>query len=172
MNKLPIIPAMLLALLGLLTFPAGAQEIYRVVDEHGNVTYTDRKPDDDAQPMELPELNVLDGDLEETGEDPLAEAQRQPMNFRIEQPADGSAFTPEGETIEINMGIDIDVPPTAQITLVLDGEALAPVRTLEASIPAPPPGEHRLLARLETPSGRVLGTTDPVTFTTVAPPGD
>lgn len=171
MNKLPIILAMLLALLA---FPAGAQEIYRVVDEHGNVTYTDQKPDDDAQPIDLPELNVLDGDLEEAGEDPLAEAeaQRQPMNFRIEQPADGSAFTPEGETIEIVMGIDIDVPPTAQITLVLDGEALAPVRSLDASIPAPPPGEHRLFARLETPSGRVLGTTNPVTFTTVAPTGD
>lgn len=168
MNKLPLILAATLALLAL---PADAQEIYRVVDENGNVTYTDQKPDDEAQPIDLPELNVLDGELEETGEDPLAEPQRQSMNFRIQTPADGSALTPEGGSIEVVMDIDIEVPPTARITLVLDGEALSPVRSLDASIPTPPPGEHRLFARLETPSGRVLGTTDPVTFTTVAPDG-
>lgn len=165
MNKLPIILA---ALLASLTLSAGAQDIYRVVDEKGNVTYTDQKPDDHAQPIDLPELNVLEGELEDTGAIPLAEAQRQPMNFRIRTPADGSVITPEGASVDIVMDIDIDVPPTARITLVLDGEELAPVRTLDAAIPAPPAGEHRLFARLETPSGRVLGTTDPVTFTTVA----
>lgn len=166
MNKLPI-PILLLALL--LAAPAPAQEIYRVVDENGNVTYTDQKPDDNAEPVDLPELNVLEGALEEqAGEDPLAEAGRQPMNFRIEQPADGSTRTVEGDMIQIVMGIDIEVPPTARITLVLDGEGLTPVRSLQTSIPAPAPGEHRLYARLETPSGRALGTTEPVTFTTVA----
>jgi len=174
MNKLPIILALFLTLL---VITAGAQEIYRVVDENGNVTYTDQKPEDDAEPMELPELNVLEKDAESlpgtASQDPLArEGEAQPMNFRIEQPADGATFTPEGQGIEIVMGIDIDVPPTAQITLVLDGEALTPVRSLEASIPAPSAGEHRLFARLETPSGRVLGTTDPVTFKTMAGSGD
>lgn len=171
MNKLPIILA---ALLALLAFTADAQEIYRVVDENGNVTYTDQKPDDDAEPMDLPELNVLEGEPDEIGEDPLsgAEAQRQRMNFRIEAPSDGSSIEAGNGSIEVVMDIDIEVPPTALITLVLDGEELAAVRSLDATIPAPPPGEHRLFARLETPSGRVLGTTDPVTFTTVAPAGD
>src|SRR5699024_2092171 len=149
--------------------PLAAQEIYRVVDEHGNVTYTDRKPDDDAEPMDLPELNVLEGDLETQPTDPLAAA-RPAMNFRIEQPADGAALTLAADDgLEVVLGIDIEVPPTARITLVLDGEPPAPLRSLQASIDAPPPGGHRLFARLETPSGRVLATTDPVAFTMVAP---
>lgn len=175
MNKLLIL---LTALLATLAVSVNAQDVYRVVDENGNVTYTDQKPDDNAEPMELPELNVLEGDdetLPGTGteaEDPQGEGDTQPMNFRIEQPAEEAEITPEGEQISVVMGIDIEVPPTAQITLVLDGRELTPVRTLETEIPAPSPGEHRLFARLETPSGRVLGTTDPVTFTTVAPDGD
>lgn len=173
MNKSSIILA---ALLALLVLPAGAQEIYRVVDENGNVTYTDQKPDGDVDPVDLPELNVLEGDAESLpgaeSEAAPTQGEAQPMNFRIERPADGATLTPEGDSIDITMGIDIDVPPTARITLVLDGEELAPVRSLETSIPTPAPGEHRLFARLETPSGRALGTTDPVTFTTVAAGGD
>lgn len=180
MNKLPIF---LFALLVMIAVSASAQEIYRVVDENGNVTYTDQKPDDNAEPMTLPELNVLEGEPSKVGEGPLAEAAEgrteqdqsadgQSMNFRIEQPANGAEITPEGSSIELIMGIAIDVPPTAQIVPVLDGRDLTPVRTLETSIPAPEAGEHRLFARLETPSGRVLGITDPVTFTTVAPAGD
>jgi hypothetical protein len=167
MHKLPIATLILLAL----ALPAAAQEIYRVVDENGNVTYTDQKPSDDAEPMELPELNVLEGELGESAENPLADTGSRSRDFRIEQPADGAVFTPQGDSLEIAMGIAIEVPPTARIVLVLDGRELAPVRSLDASIPAPEPGEHRLFARLETPSGRVLGTTDPVTFTTVAADG-
>ncbi len=169
MHKLPTATLLLLTLA--LALPAAAQEIYRVVDENGNVTYTDQKPSDDAEPMKLPELNVLEGDLSESAENPLADTEARSMDFRIEQPADGAVFTPQGGNLEIAMGIAIEVPPTAQIVLVLDGTELAPVRSLDASIPAPEPGEHRLFARLETPSGRVLGTTDPVTFTTVAADG-
>lgn len=160
-------PAIAILLLSLaLAFPAAAQEIYRVVDEHGNVTYTDQKPGDDAEPMELPELNVFEAEPGKADESPLAGAGHQSMDFRIEQPANGAVI--DRTSMEVKMGIAIEVPPTARIVLVLDGEELAAVRSLEASIPAPAPGEHRLFARLETPSGRVLGTTDPVAFTTVA----
>ena len=167
MFKLPFASGLLALLLAL---PASAQEIYRVVDEDGNVTYTDQKPSDDAEPMELPDLNVLEG---EEGEAALAggDTSAPSMNFRIERPADNAVITTGSEQLDVVMGIAIDVPPTARIVLVLDGRELAAVRSLEAVIPTPPPGEHRLFARLETPSGRVLATTNPVTFTTVAPAG-
>lgn len=147
--------------------PALAQDkVYRVVDKDGNVTYTDEKPSDDAEPMELPRLNVLEGDEEELPLEASGETLDEPvaLNFRIEQPADGETLA--GESVEIVMDIAIDVPPTAEIVLVLDGEPMAePLRSLTATIPAPPPGEHRLFARLQTPSGRVLGTTNAISFT-------
>ena len=172
MQKLPLTLVALLSLFAVLPRTLSAQDIYRVVDENGNVTYTDQKPSDDAQPIDLPELNVLEGDLDTGAADPLAEAERPSLDFRIEQPADGTSITPGSGQIDVVMGIGIEVPPTARITLVLDGQALAPIRSLDASIPAPEPGEHRLFARLETPSGRVLGSTEAVRFTVLAGSGD
>jgi hypothetical protein len=169
MNKLFV----LLAVVLVLQAPQGrAQEIYRIVDEDGNVTYTDQKPSDDAEPVELPELNVLEGDA-----DPLASGDEQAqepsgMNFRIESPDNGATVPIIGATLDVELGIDIDFPETARVVMVLDGEALDPVRTLTPTIEMPAPGEHRLMARLETPGGSVLGTTPPVSFTTVAVTGN
>ncbi|MFW5816148.1 MAG: DUF4124 domain-containing protein, partial [Wenzhouxiangella sp.] len=50
---LPIL-RFLLAGLWLIGTSAVAQPIYRVVDEQGNVTYTDQKPSEDAEPLDLP----------------------------------------------------------------------------------------------------------------------
>ena len=120
MRKLSLLSMLLCGGL-LLADAAQAQDIYRVVDENGNVTYTDQKPSDDAQPMQLPELNVLEGDLE-TGVDPLAEAESPSLDFRIEQPAGGATITPEAGMLDVRMSIGIEIPPTARITLVLDGQ--------------------------------------------------
>lgn len=164
--------AILLIALGLASSPLVAQEIYRVVDEHGNVTYTDQKPDDGSEPLDLPELNVLEGDADVPpaleGDD-ASEDPRRDLNFRIEEPADGETVTMTGSSLRVVMGIDIEVPPTAEIVLVLDGQELEPVRSLQTGIEVSSSGEHRLFARLQTPSGRALGTTDPVTFTTARP---
>lgn len=155
--------------LALVAAAANAQEIYRVVDKDGNVTYTDTKPDDNARPIDLPEVNVLEGDSEEEIAEAIeqaeAENQHHSMGFRITQPADGSTVDPGSDALTVVMDIGIDVPPTAQIVLVLDDEALPPIHDLEAEIAPPAPGSHVLFARLETPSGKVLGKTEPVRFT-------
>lgn len=149
-----------------------AQEIYRVVDEHGNVTYTDQKPDDDAEPMTLPELNVLEGGagaLPETDPASTAAAPRPAMNFRIEQPAEGEIISLLGSSLKVIMASDIEIPPSAEILLILDGQVLEPVHSLETGVHVSGPGQHRLEARLQTPSGRLLGSAGPIHFTTALP---
>lgn len=173
--SLPLLAALLAvfltaALLG--SSPLLAQEIYRIVDEHGNVTYTDQKPDDHAQPMELPELNVLDqGDgqslIERAAREQAQATPAQSMNFRILHPADGARVGGQAELLRIFMDIGIEVPATAQIVPLLNHVELEPVHSLEADIPMPGPGRHLLSARLETPSGMVLGTTETIVFTVV-----
>ena len=64
MNK-----GLIIAWLGCLVLagPLAAQsggEIYKVVDEHGNVTYTDQRPSEGAVPMDLPPLSVVETDFE------------------------------------------------------------------------------------------------------------
>ena len=45
---------------------AWSGEIYKVVDKDGNVTFTDQSPGDGSQPMNLPELSVIETDSADT----------------------------------------------------------------------------------------------------------
>ncbi len=50
----------------MLAAPLAAQssgEIYKVVDEDGNVTFTDQRPSAQAEPMDLPPLSVIESDI-------------------------------------------------------------------------------------------------------------
>lgn len=165
--------AVWLILLYLAISPAGAQEIYEVVDEDGNVTYTDQKPDDDAEPIDLPELNVLEPDedaapVEEAkiaGEAELVQAEnRGNLDFSITRPEQNAEIPHPAGGLIVEMDIGIDIPPTAQIVLFLNGQAQEPVRSLQTSLPPPSPGEYQMRAELQTPSGRVLANTDAVSF--------
>ena len=42
-----------------LSFQLAAQAVYKTVDEEGNVIYTDQPPEEDAKPMEMPEISVV-----------------------------------------------------------------------------------------------------------------
>lgn len=165
--------AVWLILLCLAFSPAGAQEIYEVVDEHGNVTYTDQKPDDDAEPIDLPELNVLESDEEAVpleGSEALPEEiledgePRENLGFAITRPEQDSEMPRPAGGLMVRMDIGIDIPPTAQIVLYLNGQAQEPVRSLQTSLPPPQPGEYQMRAELQTPGGRVLASTDAVSF--------
>jgi len=75
--------------------PTFAQPIYRVVDENGNVTYTDQKPSDDAVPMVLPEISVISETappIEPIGSGDTTSSAVQPFQMEIVEPADGSVI--------------------------------------------------------------------------------
>lgn len=157
--------------LSLLAAPLAAQEIYRVIDQDGNVTYTDQKPHDDATPVELPQINVLgddDMDLLPT-EQPESTA---PLKLQITHPADGEIVNTEANRIEVEMDINLNIPPTAQIVLFLNGQPQEPVRSLEVILDQMPPGEYWLRAELQTPSGRKLAGSDTNGFEVRAARGD
>ncbi len=155
----------LLALL-FISLPLAAQPIYKIVDEHGNVTYTDQKPSDDARPMNLPEINVMGEDAEPMPV-PEAEASAQApgLNFRILSPENNARIFTESDTLEVDLGSDIQIPPTAVIILYVNDLEQAPIQTMNPSISAIEPGENSLRAELQTASGRVLAETETVTFT-------
>lgn len=154
--------------LALFAMPLAAQEIYRVVDEHGNVTYTDQKPEDGGEPVDLPELNVLGDDEEEP---PLPEAEADvaidaeaagPLGFEIVSPADGEMV--EGGSVQVEIDSNVAIPPTAQIVLFLNGQPQEPIRTLDVTLDDIPPGPYQLRAELQTPEGRQLAETGSVRF--------
>ena len=156
--------------LALIATPLAAQEIYRVVDEQGNVTYTDQKPEDGGETVDLPELNVLGDDddeapLPESDSDVETEIEADasgPLDFRIVSPGDGDTL--EEGNVQVEMDTNVAIPPTAQIVLFLNGQPQEPIRTLDITLDQVPPGPYQLRAELQTPEGRQLAETDSVRF--------
>ncbi|AKS43127.1 DUF4124 domain-containing protein [Wenzhouxiangella marina] len=142
-----------------------SQPIYKVVDEDGNVTYTDQRPDEEAEPMDLPELNVLEGrEMEppitrrETGEE------REPLELRFVSPQPEEHILGTGNSLTAVLESNIAIPPSALVVFYLDGQAQEPVQSMSMSFEQVDRGEHSIRAELQTPSGRVLASTESVTF--------
>jgi len=164
---------LLLIVLALAITPLAAQEIYRVVDEHGNVTYTDQKPDEEADPLELPELNVLGDDDEAPLPETDTEAQQEPsgpLGFEIVSPADGDVV--EAGSVHVEMDSNVAIPPTARIVLFLNGQPQEPIRTMDITLDQVPPGPYQLRAELQTPEGRQLAETDTIRIEVSTPEDD
>ncbi len=170
---------LLIALATVLAAPAVAQPIYKVVDEDGNVTYTDQKPSDDAEPEDLPEINVLSTDDEETSEILEGAAapeagdadEREPLGFRFEIPSDGQTIESGGDGLPIELNSNVSIPATALIVLYLNDQPQPPIQTLEATLDDIGPGAHRLRAELQTAGGRVLAETETIEFVIEPEPG-
>jgi len=142
-----------------------AQAIYKVVDENGNVTYTDQQPSDDAEPMVLPELNVLDG--QSVPVDPSTDTEEtdvEPLRLSFSSPQDEENIFGTGNSLSVALESNIEIPPTALVVFYLDGQAQDPVQSLTYSFDFIPRGEHSLRAELQTASGRVLAATESITF--------
>ncbi|MFP4208112.1 MAG: DUF4124 domain-containing protein [Wenzhouxiangella sp.] len=148
-----------------------AQPIYRVVDENGNVTYTDQKPSDDAEPMELPDINVITGSdpaLEEIIDPETGDSDIEPFRMTIAEPGDGSIIANAEGRLDIRFESNLDIPPAAQLVVFVNDRPQPPLRSLEMSLTDLPAGEYRLRAELQTPSGRKLADSDSVTVRLIA----
>jgi len=166
--------AMLLLLLPLTLFAEG--EIYKVVDKDGNVTYTDQRPNSDAQPMDLPPLSVIQTDIQtpavpaegalaaETAATPLtvAELRKQFSDFRITRPAPEETFWGTENTVVVTWESKQPIPPEFRVVVFVDGESQpatggAVNLTLDR-------GEHKVFAELRDDRNRRIVSTQPVTF--------
>lgn len=157
-----------LLLLAVVVAPVAAQEIYRVVDEEGNVTYTDQKPDDDTEPLDLPELNVMEEDeaIESAIDEDQSSKEESSLDFRIRSPEEGETVTAGQDGLEVSLHIGINIPEAATIVVYLNGQPQDPIRSLDMTVPGPiPEGMNQLRAELQTPEGRVLASTPMVNFT-------
>lgn len=150
---------------------AFAQPIYRVIDENGNVTYTDQKPSDDAEPIDLPDLDIVGQNAPEV--DRLITAgvpatPIEPFQMRIAEPAEGSVIANQDGHIDIRLESNLDIPPAAQLVVYLNDQPQPPIRTLEVTLTDLSPGDYRVRAELQTASGRRLATTASVAVRLIA----
>ncbi len=116
----------------LMTSVAWSQEVYKVVDEDGNVTYTDQPPGDGAKPMVLPELSIIgtapadnagsSSVDEETGKLSLGEIRRLYKDFGIIKPQDEETFWGTANEIVVSWGSTEPLQDGMTAKLIVDGD--------------------------------------------------
>ena len=154
-----------LALSPLATSVALAQQIYKTVDEHGNVVYTDQKPSEDAEPIPLPELTVVDpvdiGNPQAAGSD---EPEPRRIEMTITSPLADEVIVNTGYRLDVEVELDAELPSGVQIVYLIDGEERLTSRERSVTIEEVIRGPHTVRAELRTSDGRTLATSEPVNF--------
>ncbi len=161
--------AALLAMAPLLS--VWAQDIYKTVDENGNTVYTDQKPSDDAQPVKLKELTVVDP--VELGNEPAVAGDRgqagdndsgPDFGLRIVTPGEQESVWNTAYVLTVQVQTARELPSGARLAYIVDGEVRTTTRAQSVEIEEVYRGEHQLSVELRASDGRVLASAGPVTF--------
>jgi hypothetical protein len=156
-------------------------EVYKTVDEDGNVSYTDRPPGDGAKPMDLPPLSIVETPVYEktareaaltasaaTGEQnteiPLKTLRRTYRDFAIISPlSEESVWHPE-QAIPVAWSVSSPLEAGMTVTLFIDGKKQAATTQPIIPVAGLERGEHTLTAELKDSKNRKIATAQPVTF--------
>ena len=150
-------------------------QIYKVVDEDGNVTFTDQKPHANAEPVELPPLSVIktdrppppnQADQAATDEEkPLSprELRRKFRDFSITQPLQEETFWGTENTVFVAWGSAAEIPPEMNVMLYVDGEGQQAPASGSVTLTLDR-GEHQVYAELRDERNRRIVTTPTVKF--------
>lgn len=163
-----------ISLLTITASPLMAQ-VYKVVDENGNVTFTDKPPADGSKPIDLPPISVIEAPTYEKApevtEDDGAEKEmtlgslrRLYRDFAITSPAqEESVWKPDGP-VTVTWNARTQLQPGMKVTLYLDGN-----RHTTTTLPMVPlsgldRGEHTIKAELRDSKNRIVSTSETITF--------
>lgn len=166
---------LLFILLPLAVFSQG--QIYKVVDEDGNVTFTDQRPNASAQPMDLPPLSVIQTDIQvpaaqnqdvpEAAEEPkqptARELRKKFSDFRITRPLPEETFWGTGNTVVVTWETSEPIPPEMKVVVFVDGQPEQAPTSGGMSLTLDR-GEHSVYAELQDSRNRRIVGTAAVTF--------
>ncbi|MEJ8569565.1 DUF4124 domain-containing protein [Elongatibacter sediminis] len=168
--------AVLAAALVVLLAGAAHAQVYKIVDADGNVTYTDKPPVNGSEPMDLPELSVVEtepaeplpGATEETagaGDSELTprELRRMYRDFAITRPAPEETFWGTANQVVIGWSTANPLMADMQVRLYLDDEPQPETRQTMVAMTLDR-GAHTVRADLLDPRGRRITSSSPVTF--------
>lgn len=172
-STVPFTTLVLALLLPLGTPVAG--EIYRHVDENGNVTYSDEPADDNSEAMELeplPEVSLPDGAARERRER-RSESERDSNNdeqqgyraIEITQPEHDSAFWRGDGLVVVRFQSQPSLRSGHQFALELDGERTRKGRSTTFTLENMNRGTHEIVIHVVNANGETISSSDVTRFT-------
>ncbi len=149
----------------LLAGGAAASEIYKSYDENGNVVFSDQPPSPDAQPIDLPEANIVNSVpasprpvRRDDGLDQI------PLALQMLTPSDEETFWGTSQNLDVSFDVQPELRPGMQIAIYIDDNREAVIRTSRTTISSIDRGTHTIRAELLDSRGNVLDNTDTRTF--------
>ena len=149
-----------------------AANIWKVVDENGNVVYTDQPPRDGSTPMDLPELSAVKTDIQ-VNQTPAGqkkakartsgELRKLYRDFRITRPLPEETFWGTANAVVVTWGSKTPLTPDLSVRLFVDGKAQEAPPTGGVSLTLDR-GEHKVSAELRDAGNRRIMRTESVTF--------
>ena len=164
--------------LAIIVSPLAAQ-VYKIVDKDGNVTYTDKPPEDGSKPMDLPPLSVIETPeygktsrqqaeeavaAGETPELPLRTLRNRFKDFAIISPLqEESVWRPDGP-ISIAWSSSNQLIEGMMVQIFLDGQQQASTTAPMIPVNGLERGEHTVTATIKDAKNRTVATAQPITF--------
>ncbi len=145
--------------------------IYKVVDEHGNITYTDAPPADQrqAEPVRLPAINTSPptevrsrGTSASEPDDETGE--RSYRSARISAPENDFTVTAGQQELTVEVSLEPSLQEGHWVQVLVDGSAAgSPSQGTRYTLRELERGMHFISAQVMNSDGRVIAETDPVT---------
>jgi hypothetical protein len=161
----------LLALIAMLLMNICAAEVYKTVDKDGNVVYTDSPKSDNAEKIELRELNTVPPAPTTYSPDYSNSARPALMSYKIDiiSPSN-NLIIPVGQR-DLAIAISLDQPLQAGHLLVyyMDGDMVEETMMTNILIKDVMRGAHQITVEVMDESGQSLGMSEPVTVNLMRP---
>jgi len=145
------------------------QRIYRIVDENGNIIFTDAPPSE-ADEVELPPINTMQPEVTVAPltEPPGEEDEPVVANYHtleILYPRDQRHLViTDGSGLSVRVRVEPALQQGHRLRLRYDGKLLPGL-----SIDAPEPGTHTVVAEIVAGTSRVVKRSPPVSFMLLTP---
>ena len=169
----------------LLTFAAGPlmAQVYKTVDENGNVTYTDQPPADGSGPIKLRPISIIEAPTyekapkvdeestasEESKELTLKNLRKNYKDFSIIAPQpEESIWNPE-EFISVAWRVGAQLQPGMTVTVSVDGTLFAKTTDQVVQVNLRDRGEHKVTVELKDSKNRLVASAGPVIFYIMQP---
>ncbi len=164
----------LVASIVLLSFQSTAEEkYYKVVRADGSIEYTQSSPSKDAKPVDLPGLSVISPEREDRVITHKDDPEQDPESIERDQNYNGIEIASPTEQenlwgtegiITVEVELPRDLSNGAKVQLSLDGNVLPALDSTSFTLKDVFRGEHKLVAKVVSSSGKVLATSPSRTF--------
>jgi len=140
-------------------------EVYRSVDKNGNVVFTDQ-PSPDAELIEIDELQTIEAPS--TGNFKYTPPPQKPKpnysSVKITSPEHDLAIRDNSGNVTVTVATQPQLRAYDELVLILDGQEIVLGKATAKAFEALDRGSHQLRALIRDSSGRILQSSQSVTF--------